>query len=479
MENFKINQLQLIGEKENSLVYELPTSEINLIDHEQLDELMKPAHLFFNCKKYIVHDRSVQFFYEKEAGFEKIELYRNNKKLMKTAALNLFEIENLIGTQYTTILHPKNIFIKADGTVKLAHRGIRNVFPNQTLNTAKLVTDMRKLFIYLFSDIPFELIEENTYNPPLDEPLLIRLRQSKTLVELREALEEHSFEQVTKPTVKKKEKVKEPHKKQEQTETKKKKGLEGLLSQLSPLVVILIGFVIGMGLIYLAQVLPLKNATADEFAAAEKEAEDEIAALETEKSALEEQVTLYENRVDAYQFVIQDEMDQAVQQFEALEQLDELEEQYLFDLYLEQGTFESISKGLDLDPQYELRAIRALIALETEEATEFVLNWETNLNEVRIEQAYLDENYQLVVELAPEVEGYNRGQRLAAYSYIEMDQPEEALEIGQALDHNAIQISSLRKEIELLQDDNDLDDDEKEEREEELQDEIDDLRGNN
>lgn len=459
------NELTLVEDKGKTLVYKVPSSVMNLIDQEQLEELKKPAPLFFDCENYVVNPDSIQFYYKKEDNFQPIEVYRNkDKELMKSIALQLLQMENLIGTQYTTIIHPKNIFIKSDGTVKLAHRGIRNVFPNQTMTTAKLVTDLRKIFIYLFSDIPYENIEEDTYHLAEESLLLAEFRQSKTLDALRNIVENYPSFETRESTVKQKKVQKNP------IENKNMKN--NPIQRLSPLAALLSGLIIGMVLIYLIQVVPANHSSANEIAAAE----NEMTNMNEENTLLKQQLTEHEALLSAYRSASQDELAEAVAVLEEMEELEAQDEQFLFNLYIEQNSVESLSKGLELGESYELPAIQALGSLETDEAQQVIATWETELEEVLIEQAYINTDYERVIELSQTIEDNRRAKMLAAYSYIEMEQPEKALELGKELDNTRIQIDSLLKENKLLPENKDLDDEEKEAREEEIQKELEKLR---
>lgn len=458
------NELTLVEDKGETLVYKVPASVMNLIDKEQLEELKKPAPLFFDCENYVVTPDSIQFYYKKEENFKPIEVYRNkDKELLKTVALQLLQMENLIGTQYTTIIHPKNIFIKYDGAVKFAHRGIRNVFPNQTMTTAKLVTDLRKIFIYLFSDIPYENIEEDTYHLAGENLLLTEIRQSKTLDALKNIVENYQSFDSHESTVKQNKVQKKPS---------ENKNMNRPIQRISPLAALLSGLIIGMILIYLVQVVPANHSSANEIAAAE----NEMSNMNEENTLLKQQLTEHEALLSAYRSANQEELAEAVAILEDMEKLEASDEQFLFNLYIEQNSVESLSKGLELDGIYELPAIQALGSLETDEAQEVIATWETELEEVLIEQAYINTDYERVIELAQTIEDNRRAKMLAAYSYIEMEQPEKALELGKELDNTRIQIDSLLKENKLLPENKDLDDEEKEAREEEIQKELEKLR---
>ncbi|QGS68909.1 hypothetical protein CV093_12265 [Oceanobacillus sp. 143] len=42
---------------------------------------------------------------------------------MRQIALQILSVDRLIGTQYTTLIHPDNIYVTADGDVKFVFRG--------------------------------------------------------------------------------------------------------------------------------------------------------------------------------------------------------------------------------------------------------------------------------------------------------------------------------------------------------------------
>lgn len=460
----RFNRLTLVEDKENRLIYELPIQEINLVDVEQLEELKKPQAFFFNCVNYTVKEDAVLFFYEKENGYMNIVTFREGERTkLKAAALQLLQLERLIGTQYTTVLHPQNIFMKADGTLKLAHRGVRNVFPHQGLTKAKLVADLRKLFIYLFSDLPFEQLED-TYHLPLNDPLLIKIQQSKTLDELKLAIE-----QAQKVRAK-------PSQVVPKGGGKRKKPILPL-ERISLLTGLLSGLVVGMAAIYFFQVVPLNQTSVEEVAAVEKRADDEMMKLREEMEALENQQAEDKKIIQAYQALLQGETEEAVSLLETLDNLGKAEEELLFELYMEMDTPESLAKALELGEAYETEAIVALADLDSDEADEIILLWESESAEVEIEQAFINKDYETVIELAEELEDSERAQYLAARSYIEKEQPEEAFAIGEELGDESIQIDSLRLEQELLEDNDDLDEEEIEERIEEIEEMLDELRG--
>lgn len=466
------NNLRLVEEGEAYIVYELPSVEVNLVAKEQLEELKKPDELFFNLRSYDVQTHAIRFSYEKSAEYHNIALLKNgDKDQLKEVVIQLLEVEKLIGTPYTTIIHPINIFINAQGDVKYAHRGIRNVFPNQTLSTAKIVTELRKLFIYLFSDIPFEQIEANTYQLQQDDTFLMKVRQAKTLIELEEIITNHDFNE-------KKAKKKETSKK-EKEQVKEKKEKVSPLKKLSPLTAILIGLIIGMALIYFLQVIPLNNASADEISANQKEAEGKLAALNEENTLLEETLAEQETLVNALHLSLQGEDEAAIQAFESLESLTDVETDLLYDLYVNSNTIENLTKALALGPEYEVTTIRSLVALNTTEANEVVLSWESTESEVEIEQAFLNKEFEQVIAFAEELPEDKRATKLAALSHLELDQHEEALTLGEQLSDVDIQVASLEKAKEVLEADGDLDEEELEERLTEIDEQIETLRDDN
>ncbi|SET62398.1 WXG100 protein secretion system (Wss), protein YukC [Oceanobacillus limi] len=100
---------------------------------------------------------------------------------------------------------------------------------------------------------------------------------------------------------------------------------------------------------------------------------------------------------------------------------------------------------------------------------------ESSVPQVAIEKSWLNQQYEEVVDFYLEIPENNRAKLLAARSYLELDEPDEAMQLGEEINDVSIQIAGLEKQIELLESNEELDEDEREERIEELEQDLDEL----
>src|SRR5699024_2875171 len=97
-----------IQESDDVVVYHIAKTETNLIEYEQLDELKREDPSFFHCQHYIVDEESIRIFYKKETAFHKLSNYRDggSQEIKRNIANHILKSENLLGTQFTTFIHP-------------------------------------------------------------------------------------------------------------------------------------------------------------------------------------------------------------------------------------------------------------------------------------------------------------------------------------------------------------------------------------
>jgi uncharacterized membrane protein YukC len=465
--NIDSSRLTLLEDNGNRLVYELPITEVQLADEEQLDELKKSHPLFFTCINFTVKANSILFFYQKEEEYLPLtEAKLQNRSLLKLVAFELLKLEHLIGTQYTTVLHPANIFVNSSGKLKLAHRGIRNVFPTQGLSRAKLVKEIRELLIYLFSDFTYDEVKQGLEQTKLHDTMIAQLANSKTLDELKEAVEQ--IEDTPETAEKKKDEKKQLKTGSTKEKTKKPVHRSSLLTGA------LAGLLIGLLVMYLFQVVPLTNTYSDEVTAAEQKRTEETSELETEKEEIETNYEETLNLLEAYRAYTHGEPALAVANLESASELEESEIAVLSELYFKEGSLESLLKALELGKDYEVRAIQALANMGTDEGDEAVISFTSENNAVLLEQAFIEEEYETVVELAEQLDT-DRAKRLAARSHLELENPEEALTLGEELESTELQLASLQLEYNLIEENEDEDDEEATERLEEIEEAIEEL----
>lgn len=453
---------QLYG-KEDVVIYEMPMAGTNLVDPEQLEELKREDPLFFQCKHYIVEDGIIRIFYNWEKEYRTLEGFRQaTGGLKKRIAEGILSVERLIGTQYTTVLHPDNIFADRSGRVKLAYRGIRSVSPEEELNAAQLLEEQKKILLYLFTN--------NGYSPDAvqhdSNPMTAKIMSAQSTHQLRQVILDIGEVPDASP-VKNNRKVTA---KKEKSSPGKSNNRMTLLSGL------LIGLLIGMIVIYAVQVMPLTEELNEVSAAEEREINENIQLL-TEKNE-ELQMMLDENSkiMHGYRSAIVGDAEEAIKAFESSAELDESAERTLIEQYLQLGTIEGYKQAAEMNEAYHDEAVAGLVALDNEGAGEAILSIESEQPTVLIEQAWIRNDHDEVVALFGELKENNRAKLLAAQSHIELENTDEALILAEELDNKGVQIAALEKEKKLVEADDDLDEEESDEAIKKLNDRIKDLK---
>lgn len=450
-------QFGTIEEKEDVVVYEIPIAETNLVEAEQLEELKRKDALFFECQHYMVDQQVIRIFYKRESNYKKIKEYKQaSNELKQKAATNMLMVESLIGTQYTTLIHPENIYMNAEGDIKLAHRGIRSVFPKEEMNTSELLKELKRVLLYFYSSYNFNEMNEKS-DLKFNEPIAESIRHVHSMRDLKQII--HTAPNTPAPPSIKKQSEPGPN------PNKKMTLLSGVL----------IGLIVGMLVIYVIQVVPLNKEVNSAAAEGEAKSMENIEML-TEKNK-ELQQLLDDNRtiMHAYRSTIVGDTEEAITQFESANQLDESAERTLIEQYIELDTVESLTTAIDRGEDYHTEVLAALVAKNSDEGKEAILAIESSLAEVEIEQAWINKAYEEVVTLYAELTDNNRAKLLAARSYIQLDDTEEAIKLAKDLDNKKLQISALKREKKLIEADDDLDKDEKEEAIDEIDEQIDDL----
>ncbi|MDY0395129.1 type VII secretion protein EssB/YukC [Virgibacillus halophilus] len=138
-----------ISENNEFVTYEIALNETNLVEAEQLEELKRPHPLFLPCDSYKMENQQVTIHYKKQPGYTPLVTYlQSDLPLKQKIAEQILQVEDLIGTQYTVLLSPNNIFVEETGQIKFAHRGIRSVLPPEELPEAML-QEVKDVIIFL------------------------------------------------------------------------------------------------------------------------------------------------------------------------------------------------------------------------------------------------------------------------------------------------------------------------------------------
>lgn len=436
-----------IREDNEMVIYQIEKEYTNLIDADQLDELKKTDPLFFRFLKGQESKQHVHIYYEKALGYHSIiDFAEADQEMKRKIAIGLLSIEKLIGTQYTTFLHPTNIYVDAKGNVKLVHRGIRSVFPTEELTVPQLLSDLKKIIILLFSSTRFSEVSD-WKNLKKGNPFLEKIYRASSIHDLRQILQAEETPAAAK-----------------EVQLPNKQLLSGVL----------IGLIAGVLLIYLFQVMPMTQA-ADVQMDRKTSLEDENNQLKEVNAELEEELEHSDIMNEAFEHVIHGDTEEAINLLESAAYLEDHAEAILFEQYLLLNTQESLKKAVNMGMDDPISLVEELRSLKTKEAKAAILSIESSLPEVIIEQAWINGAYDKVIDTYTSLKDNDRAKYLAAYSYIEQGNYKKAMQLGEELENKNIQIESLKLQIKEIKKDKDLDESEIEEQVEELEEMIEEL----
>lgn len=442
-----------IQEKNDVIIYEIPRVQTQLIDPEQLDELKRDHNIFLTCQHYIVDEAVVRIFYKRESQYARIKTYKDaDDKVKKAIANNLVDVVNIEGTQYTTFIHPANIYVSKQGNVKYAHRGIRSVLPPKELSLTELLGDIKQVIIYLYTSYSFNEIASVNMNEVTKNNVFLKgIHQATTVEELKAAINQELVEPPVQPLGQisaKNEKVKA-----------KSKSKSKSKSPLGYLALLLASLVIVAGAMYLLLVNPQinkNNALSKEYKGEKKSLIEETTRLETEVS---EQQTI----IEAYRSVVEGDAEKAVSLFESIEPLNDSDELVLMEHYLLINTVDSLKQAIERNDLYEVPVVESLAAHNTPEANDLINAIESDEPIVLLEQAWNRTDYGEVIKIYEVIPDYDRAKHLAALSYLKEKNFKKALPLAVELENKDLQIASYKLELEAIKANKDLEKDEKKE----------------
>src|SRR5699024_762383 len=116
-------------ENDGLIIVDIPKSDTNIADTEQLEELKREVPFFFSCQHYIEDANTIHNSYKRLKEYEPRTSVEWSEEKKKQIAKQISQDEKMNGTQYTTSFDPENTYVNQEGTVKLAHRGIRSILP--------------------------------------------------------------------------------------------------------------------------------------------------------------------------------------------------------------------------------------------------------------------------------------------------------------------------------------------------------------
>lgn len=198
---------------------------------------------------------------------------------------------------------------------------------------------------------------------------------------------------------------------------------------------LVLGMVLGMLLLYMIKVVPMTEASTAEA--------DQQKELTEVKEALEAEIAENDKLIESYHLAVTGRVEEAIASFEGIEKLDEEAQHTLIEQYIKLGNVDSLIKASKLDPAYNVKVVNELRSIEGEEAQQAILDIESEAPEVTIEQAWINEDFERVIDIYGDLSDNDRAKYLAGSSYLELDNHKEALKLGEELNNKDMQINSL------------------------------------
>lgn len=444
-----------IKENDDVVVYEITRAQTKLVEPEQLDELKRVDEAFFKCQHYIVDEKFVRILYKRETGYSKLDTFKNaNKQLKNKIARHMLNAVDMLGTQYTTLIHPANIYVNEEGNVKYAHRGIRSVLPPKELALPDLLKEIKKVIIYLYTSYRFSELNKIDLNQTFkNDPFVTGILNATSTKQIKEAVSRNQPKLAMKDS-----QSEQAAKDNKASITKDEKDSKGS-SPIALIVSVLGGMIVAVIVMYAFVINPQNNKN-DSLS---NKLESEKAVHKEEIGRLEADLKDKETVVNAYHAVVQEEPERAVSLFESLDTLDDSDEITLIDQYLRLNTIDSLSKILERDDSFAVPVVERLVKLDNKEANEIIKSIESSEPQVIIEQAWLDQAYSDVIEAYEMIPDNDRAKYLGALSYLEKEDSKKALALANDLNNKELKILSHEMKIKLIEKDKKLDKDKKKE----------------
>ena len=443
-------------EADNELIIEIPVAATHLQAEEQLEELKRPHPMFIHCREYKIESEHIYMTYEKSKMLTAFFEARNFDLQRKLAlSMELLRMEELIGTQFTTYLFPQNIFVTDRNEIKLLYRGIRSVLPPDHFDSAQLLLRVKYLLLFLFSDLPFEEIETSNMLAFQNNPFLKKVYLADSMDWLKTILQAKAEEME-----KQQQSVRGETDKQE-TEVKENPANRKYYYIMALIGCLLFGGLAGVLGTYWVKVTP---------------ASQQLEELKSEQAKLEEKIGKMEASEDnqsrllqAYREAATGNSQNAIRLFEQVTDLTK-EDQSVWALqYLNSKNPGDILQAVELDETLAVPAVRALVAIETDEAKKAIQQLASNEPQVLIEKAWLNKDYDEVIKIWNENQQDERAAHLAVESYLVKKEYEAALKVADRLGNLQMQQEILRSYIASIEANSKISENQKEQRLEELQ----------
>ena len=447
------NHIVSISNQGRTIQFLLAKEKTNIIEQSQLEELTKEHELYLPIDEYVYDEEVIQLNYSLNDEYKLIsEANVQDEHMVKQIVKQLAKMEDMLGTQYTPFIDMENVFINQVGEIKFAFRGLRMVTTQEEITPKDVFLDSKKLMVQVL-----------TLNFPTEQQTIAKVKGSKNFNELVERVDELGR---SKPVEKQGQPIKQtnPTVANKQPDDSNRKNM---------IVFGCIGLIIGLLSMYFLQVMPLTK----EVEAKQQEIAKHVKAMkgsDTNLQKKDKQIEQAENKQSALLFALKNEPEKAISLLEKMDGLNEEYEAILLDQYIKLDTVDSLSKALKMKAigNKDLSVIEKLLAKQEEAANKIVLSYKSENPAILVEQAYLSKKFDDVIKLSKENKDNERISYLAAESYLQKKNPDEALKIAKQIKNKQLQINSLTLKKDLVQQNKKLKKEDKEKQVKKIDEEI-------
>lgn len=411
--------IQLQQDEKNRFLTAIVLKEdTHIVETEQLEELKRDLPLFLRVGEIYIEEDRLKIAYETDPAFVPLSSKQSSPTEEKKASLaHLFQLRRLEGSPYIPYMDPDNLFVHPEHGLKIGHRGLREVLPPSNDEEGELFKAFQACLLSMFSSYSFHhILRKGSSHLTWDESRLAqRMAQAKRLDELEEL--------ISPP----------PNSKDDPKRS----------SKINPFILAGSMLVLGLGIGFSG------GTSADQDDSKSLEYREEV-------EELKGQLASQQARAAAYQASLQNDHEKAIRLLEGLQNVNG-ETEALLD-----GTIKSLREANTLKDSLKEAVVENLVSLQTQEANQVILQIESKSPRVMMEKAWINDDYEKVLELHKKVNG-TRSTWLAANSYFQLSEYDQAVSLAKEVNETDFAIRVLKAKKDQVESDEGLSEEEKEE----------------
>ncbi|GMG76954.1 hypothetical protein ICR95_25655 (plasmid) [Priestia megaterium] len=412
--------------------YRISTSLTKIDAVSELKPLKSPSHLFFDCTEIHYDKQYTILNYEIEEGFVPLPRARKQAPLQKLAiAENLLTFRFLGESEYTTFLYPENLYFKQLQEVKALYRGLKGLTNPIDQNDFYYI---QCLIVYLFTKHSFDSLRKQGIYSVYED-------LSDFLKHIADA---RNFDDIEIAIVRERERLQETYMKELDSKRKTAMPQPNKLLTIGGAIVLAIGLSGGSFALGKSIYAPSEASTV---------------AATTNQNDLKQSNEI----LQAYRLQYKGQNDELVKLLSTKKQLNAEEKSLLQQGYIGIGNYAEAAKMSS-----EEDVVKYLVAHNDEG----LKNWKSDSPLVQFEQAYINRDFNKVIELKDKIKPDDRQKGMLASSYINTNKAKEAFDLAKGLNDKSLMIQAKNKQIDLIKSDKEKDDDQKKKEIESIQKEI-------